>query len=166
MGLDWRAVTVVSSSVMRHQLRALLGLALALGGSGCLSASVLSDFAANQFAAQEICPRDRFFTREFGVQPQSLLLAGTPPADVATDPGRLRVWETNAGETMAHYQDLTVVDARGCAAHLTYFCWRESPGDPANRFCEEMNLADPDAKLGSFNLKPSARKALRQRLGF
>ncbi|HSS78242.1 MAG TPA: hypothetical protein VLV54_16045 [Thermoanaerobaculia bacterium] len=136
--------------MMRHQLRALLGLALALGGSGCLSASVLSDFAADQFTEQKLCPRDRFFTREFGVQPESLLLAGTSPS----------------GETMERYQDLTVVDSRGCAAHLTYFCWRESPGDPAKRLCEEMNLADPDAKLGSFNLKPAARKALRQRLGF
>jgi len=142
---------------MRHQLRALLGLALVLGGSGCLSASVLTDFAADQFAEQKLCPRDRFFTREFGVQPQSLLLAGTPPSKVAADPG---------GETMERYQDLTVVDSRGCAAHLTYLCWREGHGDPSNRLCEEMNLADPDAKLGSFNLKPAARKALQQRLGF
>ncbi|HSS51543.1 MAG TPA: hypothetical protein VLX28_21575, partial [Thermoanaerobaculia bacterium] len=132
-----------------YHLRALIGLALALGASACLSASVLSDFAADQFSEQELCPRDSFTTREFGLRPQDLLLAGAPPSDDVA---------------AAKYRDLTVVDARGCATHLTYFCWRDA--DQAQRFCQEMNLADPGARLESFKLKPAARKALRQRLGF
>jgi hypothetical protein len=142
-------------------------LVLALTQGACLTHIVARNDAVNTFSAVHPCPQDRLTTRSVVAQAQEIFERGTPPAEVAADPGRLRTWTKNSDARMANYSDLTVVDIAGCGAHETYVCWfeRNDGDDGVHSVCRAVNLDDPHGKaFQGFRLKPSAWPSLRQRL--
>ncbi len=148
---------------MSHTLRALLFLALALSGTGC--SLVLSRVGTDTFVDQQLCPKDRIRSSYLAVKPQDVFERPTPPAEIADDPARLKVWTRKIDEGLADYKHLTLFDAIGCGAHQTYLCWEEENGDSTSSdFCDKVDFDIPNARFGPYHLKTSAWPDLKQRL--
>jgi hypothetical protein len=148
---------------LKHDLRILLLLALGIGGTSC-SGWLLSDTAMETFMNQQLCPEDRIKISYVAIQPQDVFERPAPPAAVADDPGRLKVWAQKINDAFNGFKDLTLFDAAGCDAHLNYLCWNEDQGDRLASFCDPVDLDDTRARFGPFHLKASAGQSLRQRL--
>lgn len=148
---------------MRHTLRILLFVPLAVSGTGC-SSWFLSLTARDTFTEQQLCPKDRIQTTYIAVQPQDIFERPAPPAEIAADPGRLAVWTQKVDADFKEFDNLTLSDAVGCGIHLRYLCWYEQNGDSATDFCEKVDLDTPHARFGLYRLKPSAGEDLKQRL--
>jgi hypothetical protein len=148
---------------VKHNLQVPLLLALAFSVSGC-SSWLLSSTAKDAFERQQSCPRGRIKISSVAVQPRDVFEMPAPPAEVAADPGRLKVWTRNLNDDLKDHGDLTFFDAVGCGAHLNYFCWMEPNGDEWTSTCDPVDLNNPRTRIGSFRLKESALQALRERL--
>lgn len=148
---------------LRHTLRILLFVPLAVSGTGC-SSWFLSLTARDTFTEQQSCPKERIQTRYIAVQPQDIFERPAPPAEVAADPGRLAVWMQTVDSNFKTFKHLTVSDAAGCGVHVSYLCWSEDNGDSTTDFCEKVDLDTPHARFGLYRLKTSAGEDLKQRL--
>ena len=145
----------------------LLFLFLALTQAGCgLSRSLLSGVARDEFSRQHSCPEERMTLKAIAVKPADLFTASEPPPDVAADPGRLAVFRSTDSENMSSYVHLHAMNVTGCGFEQTYFCWEEPAynGETIDYFCEEIDLTDANARLGNFDLRADAMRALREQL--
>jgi len=152
---------------MRSDLRLLLVLALAAGGTGCAKPppeDVLVDEAARTFTLQASCPADRLQIKHAKVRLPDLVATAEPPAEVAADAGRLAVWNETRDRELASYQHLTAVDVEGCGGHATYFCWY---GHRIHRDheCAPVDLDPDEPHFLDLELKPSAEASVRSLLG-
>jgi len=152
---------------MRSDLRLLLVLALAAGGTGCAKPppeDVLVDEAARTFTLQASCPADRLQIKHAKVRLPDLVATAEPPAEVAADAGRLAVWNETRDRELASYQHLTAVDVEGCGSHATYFCWY---GHRIHRDheCAPVDLDPDEPHFLDLELKPSAEASVRSLLG-
>jgi hypothetical protein len=153
--------------ILRNTPRVLLFLALAFGVTSCSwSGWLLSDTARGTFSERQSCPDERIkLAYTIIVRPQDVFETPAPPADVAADPGRLKVWTRTINDTFDEYMNLTLFDAVGCGAHLDYFCWSEIQNSEAVFLCgAPVDLDDPNAAFQSFRLKASAGADLKRRL--
>jgi hypothetical protein len=100
---------------------ALCGATLALAGCGTMLAHT---YAASVFSRQNVCPSDRMIVRAIPVRPEAVFVAAPPPADVASDPGRLRVWERDQRADFKSFDELTYVAVSGCGQRQGYLCWQ------------------------------------------
>ena len=152
---------------MRSDLRLLLVLALAAGGTGCAKPppeDVLVDEAARIFARQASCPADRLQVKHAEIRLSDLVVSEEPPAEVAADAGRLAVWNQTRNRELASFEHLTAVDVAGCGSHATYFCWY---GHRIHRDheCAPVDLEPPEPHFLDIVLKPSAEASVRSLLG-
>src|SRR4029077_12810074 len=76
---------------LRHTPRVLLFLALAFSVSSC-GGWLLAPTAKSVFSEQQSCPKDRTKISYVVVRPQDVFETPAPPAEVAADPDRLKVW--------------------------------------------------------------------------
>jgi hypothetical protein len=86
----------------------------------------LADGAKKTFSRSNSCPVDRVEVRERpDLLPSSFQSQGTPPADIAADPERRKLW-LQQREKMATAFDgtLTIVEAHGCGRDTFYGCRR------------------------------------------
>jgi len=94
------------------RIRGLL-LLVALTGTACGALDWEAMSARAEFAREFVCPQDRVVVTGSLVQAPER----EPPADIATDPERLRMWR--AAEA---YQKPGIFTAHGCGASRTYHC--------------------------------------------
>jgi hypothetical protein len=100
-------------------------LLVVLASAGCS----LSGAAVRRFARDESCPEDRVVVRRRAdMRPSSAIPRTQPPADVAADPERLRVWES----TRQDERDLAdlgeIYEVEGCGVGRLYTCHRTKGG--------------------------------------
>lgn len=127
--ISHRLCSLLAVRLRRWRLPLMLG-GLALPLAGCVIDTALAHSeAAAIFSRQNVCPRDRMAADALPVRPQDAFERGTPPAEVAADPGRLRVWERNADADLASFHALTFVEMSGCGVHEAYLCWEEPTVD-------------------------------------
>jgi hypothetical protein len=139
--------------------------ALAVTQLGCTMHNYGSSIAIDRFSQSQTCPKERIAARQVPLSPGDFAL-GAPPADIASDPGRLALWSKNASADLAHYHDITTVEASGCGARQTYLCWRENwrtMGDWQST-CDAVDLNNPRAALEAIPLSDAARASLSGRL--
>ncbi len=132
---------------MLYPRRVLFPLVLLLAACASLPAR-----AGDTFSRRESCPMASITVteqRNFRMAElyesfcrQGFACPRTPPADVAANPERLKVWQENHDkQVVAYASDLiegrTVFDVNGCGAHRTFAC------DAAD--CRELDLG-ADAK--------------------
>ena len=110
----------------------LFGLSMA----GCKD---LNEGAREDFSRAHTCPMDRVEARERAdIRPSSLRYGeDKPPAEIAADPGRLKMWQDERTKDRQDYDSSNkTFEVRGCG-HLTlYACMRHTKN--ANRaFCSQ-----------------------------
>jgi hypothetical protein len=101
----------------------------------------LNDAAREDFSQTHTCPLDRVEVRERrDLRPSSFMTTRTPPAEVAADPGRLKMWQDEQDKQRAaanNYGD-QVFEVRGCGHQTLMTCHRLSRN--ANRaFCSSKD---------------------------
>ena len=145
-------------------LRCIL-LALAVTQLGCTMHNYGPSVAVDRFSQGRTCPKERVAARQVPLSPGDFGHAA-PPADIAADPGRLALWSKNAAADLAHYHDITIVEASGCGARQTYLCWRENWRTMGEwQFnCDVVDLSNPRAALETIPLTDAARASLPNRL--
>jgi hypothetical protein len=148
---------------LRHTLRILLLLPVALSGTGC-GGWLFTQTAVQTFMKQQSCPKDRVQYKYVTLKPEEVFERPAPPAEVAADPARLTVWRQETDEEWAGYGDFSAYEAMGCGADVYYFCWSETQNGEAVFFCDNVDLETPQAKFGRYHLKASAGQDLKQRL--
>jgi hypothetical protein len=140
-------------------------LTLAIAEIGCSMHNYGSSIAVDRFSQSQTCPKDRVAARQVALSLADFA-PGVPPAAIAGDPGRLALWSKNANADLAHYHDITMVEASGCGAHQTFFCWRENwrtMGDWQST-CDPVDLNNTRAALETIPLSDAARASLPNRL--
>jgi len=151
---------------MKHTRKQILQLplflALAFGMTGC--SWILTNTAVDTFKAQHFCPKDRIKIKYVALKPQDIFERPAPPAEIAADPGRLKVWTQTINDFFKNYEAFSLVESVGCDAHVTYFCWMEEQGDESPSFCDPVDLDNPRTRLGPYLLKASAAQTLKERL--
>jgi hypothetical protein len=101
----------------------VLALGLLALVAGCKK---LEEGAREAYSQEQSCPADRvtvvarpdvdLYTKAFGTP--------TVPPDVAADPGRRKVWETNQQTSRAAYrQRNSAFEAAGCGKTVLYSCF-------------------------------------------
>ena len=132
MFMLWTATSAVDSvrpmrNNLKHSPRIVLFLALAFAVTSCSGWSgwLLSDTARNTFSEQQSCPEERIEMSYAVVQPQDVFQMPAPLAEVAADPGRLKVWTRKIDDDFRNYREFTLFDVVGCGAHYDYFYWSE-----------------------------------------
>ena len=56
-----------------------------------------------------------------------LIPMASPPADIAADPGRLKMWQDERAESREHTDySRHIVEVRGCGKHVFYECCHPS----------------------------------------
>jgi hypothetical protein len=120
--------------VMRHiPSFGLVGL-LFVGCGGLFSGMPYATGARTIFSQDQTCPPERVTVTERPDVPAHQILGGTtedkPPAAVAADPGRLKMWnDQHAGSSAAIDASWKVYEVRGCDLDAYYACQHPSLAD-------------------------------------
>jgi len=115
--------------------------------AGCQS---LSDGAKETFSQENTCPADRVEVRERPELKASSFTTGTsqPPADIAADPERLKMWQKEQRERLERNDNNghKYAQARGCGKTVLYDCRGPTNQDRPQRpwFCSEVTKV-PDS---------------------
>lgn len=114
----------------------LLGGGLLLG-LGCKS---LKSGAQEEFSEHYSCPKSRVTVKETsGVSPFGAV-GQSPPAEVASDPGRLAEWKKNQKKKAAAVAKMCdAFEAEGCGHKVTYCCsYPRQNGHAGRVMCKEV----------------------------
>ncbi len=110
----------------RPRSRNLAGLAIAVVTiAGCRSKE---QGAREHFSKDVTCPEDRVEVKaRTDLHPSDWLEKRTPPADIASDPGRLSMWQAQQADlrSRADTQD-DIFEASGCGTQKLYACHRHN----------------------------------------
>ena len=92
---------------------------------GCQS---LTDGAKEEFSKSNSCPLDRVEVRARPELTSSSFKAKSkPPADIAADPGRLKMWQEKEEASRTSSDGLgAIAEARGCGKQAFYRCYRST----------------------------------------
>lgn len=107
---------------------------------GCQS---VGDGAKEQFSKDNTCPLDRVEVRERGeLKPSQFTKPHDAPADIAADPGRLKVWRDEQARLAANDDNWgRIVEARGCDKHVFYACGHPTKSSDGKRWsCSEQSF--------------------------
>jgi len=136
-----------SMNAVTQRVAGSLLVALSIGAGGCQS---LATGAKEAFAKKYSCPADRVVVRKRGdVRPSQIYLdndwtPGTPPEEVASDPGRLSVWRRERAKSRQQRIDsydhrfnhsITVFEVGGCGHTAFMGCYHPQRGYAAD--CKE-----------------------------
>ena len=101
---------------------ALLSASLAVGCKG-------KQTGAREYFARELtCPEDRVEVRaRTDIRPSNLKTKSTPSKEIAADPQRLKIMQTEQAESDASENSLNeVLEVRGCDHQKIYSCHRHN----------------------------------------
>jgi hypothetical protein len=83
----------------------------------------LSDGAKEKFSAAFTCPLDRVEVRARpDLYPGDGFKARNPPSEIASDPGRLKLWQTQQDQLRSYSDGYQIYEARGCGNQSLYEC--------------------------------------------
>ncbi|MEO7110929.1 MAG: hypothetical protein ABI183_10870 [Polyangiaceae bacterium] len=109
--------------------------------AGCES---MEESAKKTFSHDNTCPLGRVETRVRKDLKLSMFQGNmTPPADVAADPGRLKMWQDQQAKNSSEDDDnWTITEARGCDKHVFYKCKlpQGGNGDPRYLCMSQSNV--------------------------
>jgi hypothetical protein len=95
-------------------------LVIALAAAGC---SVSLDDVQQEFAQEFTCPKDKIQVRERKeLKPSMLEPKKEPPAEIAADPDRRAMWQTERDEHLRYLDGGQVFEVRGCGHQTLYSC--------------------------------------------
>jgi hypothetical protein len=121
---------------------------LLMASTSCAS---IPDGARDQFAKAYTCPPEQVtVTRRADVAPHQMLgaLVARPPADVASDPSRLRYWNSEQADTMSRLdQSCEVYEARGCGQKSLLCCAHPRSPDGDGESISEVSCTSPPLVL-------------------
>lgn len=123
---------VYAWSMVRHPSLRVRSMLVASGflflTAACTS---LSDGAKEEFSRGETCPvSDVVSMTRPDLHPSDFRAPSKPPADVAADPARLKMWndkEAESKRTTDAWDD--IVELRGCGKTVFYACHRFKSGN-------------------------------------
>jgi hypothetical protein len=109
---------------------------VALGQVACQS---LDDGAKADFSKSFTCPPDRVEVRARPeLHPSDWLERRTPPSEVASDPGRLKMWQDEQEKLRISVDTYhSIYEARGCGHQMLYECGRATRGSSNGVLCRE-----------------------------
>jgi len=109
---------------------------MAVGQLACQS---LSDGAKGDFSRTFTCPMDRIEVRARPeLHPGDWLKLKTPPSEVASDPGRLRMWQDEQDRLRTSADKYhSIFEARGCGHQALYECGRTTRGSSKSVICRD-----------------------------
>jgi hypothetical protein len=117
------------------------GFAVVLVALGQLACHSLVEGAKADFSRSFSCPVDRVEVRARpDLHPSDWFETRTPQNEIASDPGRLRLWQDEQ-ERLRTSEDKyhSIYEARGCGHHVLYQCGRTTSGSSsgASVLCRE-----------------------------
>jgi hypothetical protein len=142
---DWPPVESRLAALVRLRA-AVVAPTLLVVFAACQS---LGDGAKETFSQANSCPLDRVEARERPDLKTPSARAPDPPADIAADPARLRMWQEQQADRAARSDTgHHFVEARGCGKSVLYDCRPPTNHDRPQRpwFCSEQTTA-PDGML-------------------
>ena len=103
--------------------------------------------AREHFSKDLTCPEDRVEVRERAdVKASAWMRVETPPADVAADPERLKMWQAKQDERRSYEESSDAIfEAKGCGAQKLYACHRHNK-DPSYIMCSSRDYPAGVAK--------------------
>jgi hypothetical protein len=115
---------------------ACLGVVLMAFGLACES---LGDGARADFSKSFTCPLDRVEVRARPeLRPSDWLERRIPPSEVASDPGRLRMWQDEQEKLRTSVDKYhSIYEARGCGHQVLYECGRATRGSSNSVLCRD-----------------------------
>ena len=86
----------------------------------------LAGLAARSFSESASCPADRVAVAAatFAMSELEPALGGAPPADVASDPARLALWNKSQEKASSNYEEPAAFLVSGCGQSTRYICYR------------------------------------------
>jgi len=105
----------------------------------------LVDGAQEQFSKDNTCPIERVEARaRADLRPSSFKTQSKPPAAIAADPDRLRMWEQKQQEAFASSdRRYDIAEAHGCGKDTFYECYRSSQ-HASSMSCSSESLVPPE----------------------
>ena len=104
-----------------------------------LACQPLSEGAKSDFSTSFTCPIERVEVRARPeLHPSNWVKPQTPPNDVASDPGRLKMWQGEQDRLRTSGDQYhSIYEARGCGQHALYECGRSTRGSSTSVICRE-----------------------------
>jgi hypothetical protein len=115
-------------------------VALALSLLACQS---LDEGARSNFSRSFTCPADRVEVRPRpDLHPSNWFKPRTPSAEIAADPGRLKMWQDQQEKLRTSTDSYHwIYEARGCGHESLYECGRTSRGSSSGVMCRAQAYA-------------------------
>ena len=112
-----------------------VGLALCL-----LACQPLSEGAKTDFSKSFTCPMERVEVRARPeLHPSDWFKPRTPTSEIASDPGRLKMWQDEQESLRANGDKYhSIYEARGCGHQALYECGRSSKGSSQSWICHQQ----------------------------
>lgn len=114
-------------------------VSIVLVAAGQLACQSLSEGARSEFSTSFTCPIERVEIRTRPeLHPSNWFTPRTPPSEVSSDPGRLRMWQEEQDRLRTSGDQYhSIYEARGCGHHALYECGRTTRGSSKSVICRE-----------------------------
>jgi hypothetical protein len=124
---------------MSRQLKRIACAWTVLTALGQLACQSLDEGAKGDFSQAFTCPIDRVEVRARPeLHPSDWLKPRSPSSEVASDPGRLKMWQDEQDRLRAAGDKYhSIYEARGCGHEALYECGRSSRGSSKSVLCRE-----------------------------
>ena len=124
---------------MSNPLRRIACVLIVCVSLGQLACQSLDEGARVDFSTSFTCPIERVEVRARPeLHPSHWFQARTPPSEVASDPGRLRLWQDEQDKLRTSSDQYhAIYEARGCGHHALYECGRTTRGSSKSVNCRE-----------------------------
>jgi hypothetical protein len=134
------SIGVETGSVIPGRLKRIARVLILFVSLGELACQSLNEGARSDFSTSFTCPIERVEVRARPeLHPSHWLKARTPPSELASDAGRLRMWQDGQDKLRASVDQYhSIYEARGCGHHALYECGRTTRGSSKSVICREQ----------------------------
>jgi hypothetical protein len=124
---------------MPGHLKRIACVSIVFVAMGQLACQSLSEGAKRDFSTSFTCPIERVEVRARPeLHPSNWFKLKTPPSEVASDPGRLSMWQDEQDRLRTSGDQYhSIYEARGCGHHALYECGRATRGSSDSVICRE-----------------------------